>query len=344
MLRIQFSVADLARIRIAPRPDPLWELLLAVHLLRPQPGDLLFTRWRTEVTDRLRRAELGAPLQLLLSLMPHRGYFPDFLNPIAAIHGLDAGLEAIRATPKPRLTLDISRLAASRKLPDSVGPVAAGSSRALAELSATMRICYNLMILPYRRAMETAFEHDRGARLEAAADDGVEGLLNSLLPFASWSPGELRIPAHRDQELRLDSRGLLLVPAYFCIGGPVTMYDPALPPVLVYPANPLPHLLPRSGSTPSTALAALIGATRAAVLDAVATRHTSTTTELANHLANSMASTSDHTRILREAGLITSRRNRNRLIHQLSTLGHALLTTDPQPRRGSTPTTGPEPA
>jgi DNA-binding transcriptional ArsR family regulator len=188
-----------------------------------------------------------------------------------------------------------------------------------------MQTGYNLMILPYRRAIETAFERDRRARLDAVADEGVQGMLNSLRPFAYWTSGELCIPNHRAQELRLDNRGLLLIPAYFCIGAPVTMFDPTLPPVLIYPVNPQPHQLPGSGPTPSTALAALIGATRAAVLDTIAIRRTTTTTELANQLAISMASTSDHTKVLRESGLITSRRNRNRLIHQLTPLGHALL-------------------
>jgi DNA-binding transcriptional ArsR family regulator len=327
VLKIQFATEDLPRIRRAPRPDPLWELLLAVQLLRTQPGDLLFTGWRREVTDRLRRAELGESLTLLLSLMPHLGYFPDFLNPPAAGHGLDEGLEAVRSTPKARLHHDVSRLAATRRLPDTARTIAAGSRRALADLTDTMRVCYELMVLPYRRAIDAAFDGDRRRRLEAFADNGVPGLLDSLRPLAYWSAGELHVPHHRDQRLPLDNRGLLLIPAYFCIGAPVTLFDPVLPPVLVYPANPSPHLLPTGGQTCSTtALAALIGATRTAVLDAIRTRRTITTTELASHLALSMASTSEQTRILRDAGLITSRRDRNRLHHQLTPLGHALLT------------------
>src|SRR2546430_3744573 len=43
MLRIQFTTEDVAHTRIAPRADPLWELVLAVHMLRRQPGDELFT-------------------------------------------------------------------------------------------------------------------------------------------------------------------------------------------------------------------------------------------------------------------------------------------------------------
>jgi DNA-binding transcriptional ArsR family regulator len=327
VLRILFSSADLTRIRIAHRPDPLWELLLAVQLLRRQPGDLLFTAWRAEVTAQLHRAGLGEPLRLLLNLMPHVGYFPDFLNPIASLNGLENGLEAIRSTPKRALERDLRQLALTRRLLDSARLIAAGTPRALVELTDTMRNCHDLIVLPFRRGIDTAFDRDRQAKLDALAGTGVHGLLNTLAPYARWSAGELRIPHYRDQELRLDGRGLILIPAYFCIGAPVTMFDPDLPPVLVHPISPQPHPLPGNNPVQHTAaLAALIGTTRAAVLDTIATRHTTTTTELANQLTMSMASTSDHTKILRQAGLITSHRDRNRLLHRLTPLGHALLT------------------
>jgi hypothetical protein len=46
MLRMFFTSEDIAKTRIARQSDPLWELVLAMHMLRRQPGDLLFTHWR----------------------------------------------------------------------------------------------------------------------------------------------------------------------------------------------------------------------------------------------------------------------------------------------------------
>ncbi|MCC8245021.1 hypothetical protein [Saccharothrix luteola] len=89
------------------------------------------------------------------------------------------------------------------------------------------------MITPYRRTIEAAVERDRQLRARALADGGVEGLLTGLRPTMSWDSGELRIPGHRDQDLHLNGRRLLLVPSYFCLTGPVTMFDPTLPPVVV---------------------------------------------------------------------------------------------------------------
>jgi DNA-binding transcriptional ArsR family regulator len=322
MLRIHFTSEDIARTRIAPGPDPLWELVLAVHMLRPQPGDLLFAGWRRATIDVLRRASLGRRLRLLLALSPPIGYFPDFLTPIEAIRGLDSGLEAIRRTPVPMLTRDIRQLARSRRLPQSVRHVANGEPHALAELTDTMRTLHTLAITPYQRAIDSTLDRDRRIRMHAFADAGVEGLFGSLRPILHWTAGELRIPGHRDQELSLDGRGLLLIPSYFCIGGPLTMFDPSLPPVLIYPVPRQPRLLLEH--PPSAALGALIGTTRAAVLDAIGIRRASTT-DLARQVGIATASASEHATVLRQTGLITSHRERNRMLHQLTALGLALL-------------------
>jgi DNA-binding transcriptional ArsR family regulator len=324
VLRIYFTGEDVARTRIASGPDPLWELVLALQMLRPQRGDLLFTGWRREVAEVLRRARLGPSLRLLVALTPNVGYFPDFLNPIEATRGLEYGLEAIRRTDKHRLGRDIRRLARSRRLPPGARQLAEGDPATLAEVTRTMRVCHELLVAPYRRSLETAVDRNRSVRVDALASGGVEGLLESLRPLATWSAGELRIPTHRDQELHLGGRGLLLIPTYFCLSGPLTMLDPALPPVLIYPVEQRPDALPTRDNPSPESLSALIGTTRAAVLDAIGT-HPRTTDELARRAGVSAASASEHATVLRRSGLVTSHRVRNRMQHQPTPLGLALL-------------------
>lgn len=324
MLRIYFTGEDVARTRIASGPDPLWELVLALQMLRPQRGDLLFTGWRREVAEVLRRARLGPSLRLLVALTPNVGYFPDFLNPIEATRGLEYGLEAIRRTDKHRLGRDIRRLARSRRLPPGARQLAEGDPATLVEMTRTMRVCHELLVAPYRRSLETAVNRNRSVRVDALASGGVEGLLDSLRPLATWSAGELRIPTHRDQELHLGGRGLLLIPTYFCLSGPLTMLDPALPPVLIYPVEQRPDALPTRDNPSPESLSALIGTTRAAVLDAIGT-HPRTTDELARRAGVSAASASEHATVLRRSGLVTSHRVRNRMQHQPTPLGLALL-------------------
>ncbi|MEV2267273.1 helix-turn-helix domain-containing protein [Nonomuraea africana] len=322
ILRIYFTADDIARTRLAPALDPLWELVLALQMLRPQRGDLLFGAWRRNAVPHMRQARLAEMLPLLLALTPTIGYFPDFLNPADSIRGLDHGLEAIRTTPVRRLAADLGKLSATKPLPPRARPLAAGDPATLISLTDALARSFDVLVTPHRRALEAAVGRDRQARAHALAVGGVEELLRSFRPMMSWSAGELAVPGHRDQELHLDGRGLLLIPAYFCVGGPLTMFDPELPPVLVYPVERDPDVLPMRTETAS--LAALMGTTRAAALAAL--RHGPlTTTELARTLNISLASASQHLTVLRQAGLALAHRDRHRMLHQLTALGSALL-------------------
>ncbi len=150
-------------------------------------------------------------------------------------------------------------------------------------------------------------------------------MLRSLGPLARWSADELVMPRHRAQEIHLDGRGLVLIPSYFCVSGPLTMPRPGAAPGPDLPGRaPTRRLLPMSETARPEALSALIGVTRAAVLQATIA-NPGTTEELARRVGVSAASASEHAGVLRRAGLITSFRDRNRMQHQLTSLGVALL-------------------
>ncbi|WP_067543171.1 ArsR/SmtB family transcription factor [Nocardia crassostreae] len=77
-------------------------------------------------------------------------------------------------------------------------------------------------------------------------------------------------------------------------------------------------------------LSALLGRTRAAVLEAIADG--GSTTLLAQRLGVSPATASEHAAVLREAGLVASIRVRNSVHHNLTPLGVALLGLHPRRR------------
>lgn len=319
MLRIHFSGDDLARTRIAPSVDPMWELVLAVHMLRGQRGDLLFTDWRRNTAAALRRSPMSRQIRLLATLTPTFGYFPDFLTPSGASPGFGHGLEAVLSTPASTLARDLRRLSAPSSAHPLLRRLADGEREMLTALGEGMRAFYEAAVVPCRRGLSAAVERDRGARIDAMAAGGVEGLLKSLQPTVTWSGGELAIPGHPEQEILLGGRGLLLVPSYFCVNHPVTLFDTSLSPVLIYPvARTTATALPSNPGLP-----ALIGRTRAAVLESVGTG--CGTTELARRIGVSPASSSEHMTALRDAGLIMSRRDGQRMLHQLTRLGRALL-------------------
>jgi DNA-binding transcriptional ArsR family regulator len=193
----------------------------------------------------------------------------------------------------------------------------------------------SVAVAPYWGRIQAAVEADRSRRARALLDGGAEGLLASLRPAMRWESGVLEVLDYPvDRELHLDGRGLLLLPSFFCTRIPVTLLDPELPPVLVYPVDrlggPGPAAGERAGPAPldgrgmgREALAALLGRTRAAVLETVSDG--STTGEVARRLRISPAAASQHTTVLRNAGLLVSQRERNTVLHTLTRLGRAML-------------------
>jgi DNA-binding transcriptional ArsR family regulator len=235
-----------------------------------------------------------------------------------------------------RLTAGRGGLATAAPLA-AVRGVAGGDARAVAGLTDGMREFYQLAIAPHQRLVDAVAHRDRAARMDALADGGVETLLAGLHPRTVWSDGALRVLDHPDQRIELGGRGLLLVPSYFCVRHPVTLYDPSLPPVLVYPVRRAPAtVLPaRAG------LARLVGGTRAAILDAIGTG--CGTTDVARRVGVAPASASEHLGVLRAAGLVSSERNRNRMLHRLTRLGLSLLDHEHAGNVEATPGAGSKP-
>jgi len=331
VLRIFFSGEDIARTRVAPAADPVWELILSLHLLQGRSREPAMAGWRRHVSDGLRREGSSGSLRLLFALNPPRGYFPDFLTPYESLEGFEAGLEAVRSTPAGLLHRDLSVLAGENPLPSSTVALARGEPEVLRQLTDTMVHYSDLAIAPYWSRIQTAVEADRAKRARAMLDGGAEGLLASMRPAMRWQAGVLEVldyPASR--ELHLDGRGLLLVPAFFCIRTPVALLDPRLPPVLVYPVDRLGGLVPDSGTGAANghrgdreALAALLGRTRAQVLEVL--NDGCSTSEVSRRLGISLAAASQHATVLRNAGLLVSQRDRNMMVHTLTPLGRAML-------------------
>ncbi|MFY1673072.1 ArsR/SmtB family transcription factor [Plantactinospora sp. WMMB334] len=338
MLRIFFSGEDVARTRVAPAADQIWELVLSLHLLQGRSRDPVMAGWRRGVSGGLRRDTVPGQLRLLLALNPPRGYFPDFLTPYHSMYGLAAGLDAVRSTPIGALERDLNVLAAESPLPlpSSASILARGDVEVLEHLTDSMRVYQATAVEPYWDRIQAAVEADRARRARALLDGGTEGLLASLRPAMRWEAGLLEVPGYPvERELHLDGRGLLLVPSFFCARIPVTLVDPDLPPVLVYPVDRLGGLTPAPGEGAGpprgagrpenqAALAALIGRTRARVLEVVGDG--CSTGEVARRLHISPAAASQHTTVLRNAGLLVSHRDRNTVLHILTPLGRAMLT------------------
>jgi hypothetical protein len=202
-----------------------------------------------------------------------------------------------------------------------------------------LSLLYQRLLAPYWPRLTDVYNADRAVRLRHFLAGGVDNLLAQANPgWIRWNPPvlEIRMVNGIDSDAYPGGEGILLVPSVFAIRSVVdTAAKPQ--PIVTYPAchdQPLGNLttfIPQN-TTPgtTTALTALLGTTRAAVLTTIAERPGCGTTQLAKALNIANASASQHATVLRAAGLIHTVRYRNTALHSPTTLGNALLNTTPE--------------
>jgi len=321
--RIHFGCADLARTTIGREPDPLWEVLLGMHMLQTDDEPAVFGAWRQRA-----RARLTAIERELLVLAPPVGYSPDFLTPAASVDGLDAGLAAVAATPQRRLQEELSRLADEVRLPRWTRRLAAGDSAVLKKVCHGLKHFHRTKIAPQMPSISTMIARDVKLHSDTVTTGGFETLAATLHPVMQWGPPVLYVDMrHVDRDLYLRGRGLRLVPSFFCWRHPIVPADPELPPVLVYPVthDPAWSEPAEQRADPERALADLLGRTRAVVLRSISAGACSTS-ELAARAGISLASASEHARVLHRTGLVTTRRVGTAVRHTISPIGTKILT------------------
>lgn len=321
LLRIHFSAEDLSRVTLAAEPDVGWEALLSLHALAGRPDHIAFGLWRNQVLE----GGLEPSTRLLLALAPPRGYSPDFLTPPTGTDP-DEYVDAVMATGRRKLRDQMALLSAQRGSAPWMQPFAQGDVPTLKRLGEAMRRYHGKALFGPWKRIRAVTEAERSARLRDFLEGGVERLLINLHPAIRWEPPLLKVRYPVSQDLRLNGRGLRLIPSYFCWGLPVTLLDENLPPVLVYPANRALHRVTIHVPEPEQAvLSRLLGRTRAAVLDEIATSGGTTGSQISTRLGLSPASASEHAAVLREAGLILSHRAANTVWHYVTPLGRGVL-------------------
>ncbi|MFE6972824.1 ArsR/SmtB family transcription factor [Streptomyces sp. NPDC057682] len=332
MLRIHFTSEDLTRLRVATGPDPMWELVLSLHLLQNRQAALVFDPWRREVRAGLARAGLTDTVADLARLCPFATYFPDFLTPGQGVTELETGIDRVLSTPVPRLSAEVSQLYGPGRMPAGARRLAGGDRVALGRLGDALRRYYAVAVAPYAAEIGAAVAADRPVRAQAALDRGSDGLLATYQPDLTWRDENrvLEAPYPVASEKWLDGRALTLIPAFFCVRHPVALADPGLDQVLVHPLTPRPGWLERAGADRGErgeavrpAVAQLVGHTRAAVLEVL--ERPLSTTQLGSVLRLALSTASRHASVLREAGLVVSERCGPSVVHRRTALGDALM-------------------
>ncbi|WP_128429446.1 ArsR/SmtB family transcription factor [Streptomyces cyaneus] len=315
MLRIHFTEADLRQITVAPVPNALLETALSVRYLRTRPTGLVRSRPGLRQWQQAIAHSLVPRAGILRSLDPPQGgIFEFFLQPTTP--GLHAGVDLAVRTPVQELADEIALLPHPIRDSRALRELADGTRRGRQVLAQDTLLYFNSTLAPLWPQMQATAVADRALRAETLLRGGVDAMLATLVPGWRWESPTWHISSPcAPTDVHLNGRGLMLLPSYF-VQEP--MYVPGEPLTLIYPLH--------ASEQPTSAaemLGPLLGRTRAAVLAAL--RHPATTTETADRVGISLPSASQHTTVLRNAGLITTTRTGIAVLHTLTPLGRALL-------------------
>ncbi|MFJ5233608.1 ArsR/SmtB family transcription factor [Kitasatospora sp. NPDC088391] len=324
MLRIHFTVDDLANTRVATAPDLAMETVLSLRVLDSGANDLRFRQWRrTFLRHRdphtLLLGELCTPTVLPAFLEDH--IRPDARATAASAAGPDL---AYRRAYIEFLAKFRPLTPFARHLADEDPRARALFGRALGGYQATA-------IDPFRAQIRALFAADR-AHGAPGPGDGLRQLFDSLHPGVRWNSPVLEVDVARrdDLDLHLGGRGLLIQPTVFGTAHPLVVgYNtPDERPSLCYPIRSR-ALLGVHDTESVDHLVPLLGRTRTAVLTAIAERDLHSTGELARHIGCTPAAISQHTAVLRDSALLRTHRTGRSVRHVLTDLAVALLGANP---------------
>jgi DNA-binding transcriptional ArsR family regulator len=318
VIAYRFGARDLLRVRFAT--SPLIEAFASFEALRAPAHHPEHEPWARWARSRLE----GADLALMEAASPLRsGYRPDFINPPPdrPRTTLARELQRVLATPRSRVARELARA-----YPDTEPPAID-----LQELAAQISTYFERVLVPHWPRIEAAVEAEFSVRGRRLAREGAAAAFADLHPAVRFEDGTLLIDRPYEHDVELGGRGLLLVPSIFVAPTVWAMTDPPWQPSVLYPPPGVAELWAPPARDRAAAVAGLLGRRRADVLAGLATPVS--TLALAARLQASAAGVSAHLKALREAGLVTGRREGREVLYARTPLGDALL----RPDRAATP-------
>jgi DNA-binding transcriptional ArsR family regulator len=299
--------------------------MFGLHLFRSRrPCAHAFGPWRKTVGGRM-----SAQMRPLAALAPVDTQGGDLWTLTGEAATNEAGIVALLAMRPEHVRTELELFARNSNLPEWAWTLADRDGHGRRELADAALASYRALLQPHWTKVQGHLHAERSARARVFLDRGIEGVLATLHPKIRWNTPVLEVLMCAETEVLLGGRGLWLVPSLFIGDRLVLLTDPRSPdaPIrLVYPATQDALAFSRmwsNGRSQTDALSALLGHNRAAVLLRIADG--CTTSELAQRAGISLASASQHATVLREAGLITTRRDGGAVLHTLTSLGASLL-------------------
>ena len=315
MLRLHFTATDLLHTKFATRPAPLIELGLAIAVA--QHRDPAVSCGPRELADRM-----PTEARLLFELIPASATGPMFLDPVSDT--IDDGVDMVLASSRRWVIDEMCRTVSGDRRPSRwLRALATHDMDAWRVLGDALRAAHDAVLDPIWPAICARYRHEVSVRARLIAQIGLNEALCGVYPGTSWQGDTLVVNTHTELDVFPGGAGVTLMPSMLWTGRPLVTFYPDGSTLVIFCAS-APLRLESRDVAAADSLRELLGATRAEVLAAITTGRS--TTELARELDISAATASEHAKILRATGLTSTRRDGRSAIHELTPLGHQLLT------------------
>ncbi|GAA2986966.1 ArsR/SmtB family transcription factor [Streptosporangium longisporum] len=314
MISFELGVEDLADTRFAL--SCLNETVYSLRVLRDPGLHALHLPWRGSVLHRLDPRDADR----LVALVGRRLALPDFLTPrpTAFATPLPEELSVVRGTPPRIVRRDLEAALVEGPIPADD----ASAARFRDDTCDLLQRYWELAVEPVWPRMRLVLEADMTYRARRLALGGARLLFADMHPNLRWHEGVLHIDKmigrHR---VAAAGRGLLLMPSVFA-HKPAPPVSPEEPPLLTYPSRAVATLWSPAPVPDATALTALLGAPRAALLALLA--EPAPTVELARRLGVTPSAVSQHLRVLYATGLVARARDGRHVLYRRTPLGDRL--------------------
>ncbi|MGF6822372.1 hypothetical protein M2317_001276 [Microbacterium sp. ZKA21] len=320
-VEFQLSHGDIQAVRFGISPGH--ELAHAVRvLLRPAQHPLQWG-WLRSVRERLPRDSFA----LLAAVIGDDGYMPDFLTAAPRWDMTpDAEVDALRTAALEPMRVDFGKmvLRSQGARQQALRDMQAHPIRARRMIADARSEVWDAALAPVWPQLERILRADIATRSRTIAASGISAMAGDLHERVSWGDGAVRVRLRKHSE-HVDCRGsgLVLVPSVMSSWGCMVLTEPPAQPTLFYPARGVTAGWARDSAETDAALGALLGPARADVLLAAGSART--TSQVARDAGIAVSTASHHLGILRDAGLIASERDGNRMLHLRTPLGEAMV-------------------
>lgn len=322
MITFQLSPDVLGNTRFAF--SPLGEVTQSLRLLgAPNP-----THLHRDWLRRARGSLDGVDVELLLSVVSQGRWIPSSMVPTAVEPGttIERQLEDLTHLSPDELAKDLGVLWAELGIPRRGQELLDEGVRAPGLLAEAIWDYWDAVIAPHWPRMCAVLESDVSYRLSRLLNDGLFGLMGDIHPDVVLDGDKLHInkPLHADATYTASA--MTMVPSIFAWPS-VTLEDGTAGIFgLTYPARGVALVwegLDERTECEGDRLASLLGRTRAAVLGLAAVPMY--TTHMAKELGQSAGAVSQHLSVLRDTGLVTSRRSGKSVLYTQTALGASIM-------------------